>query len=445
MKRIVLATSGSLGDLHPYIAIGLGLKSHGYGVTIATAAAYRRKVESEGLEFHPMRPDIAPSLYTPEIFRRANDLVTGTEYLLKELVLPNVESMYEDLLDACRGADLLVIHPVLFAAPVVAEKLQLKWISIALAPGTFVSAYDPPLLPPFPWLHALRHFGPLPNQLVFDLFRRVTRSWMKPIDDLRERAGLAPASKHPLHAGMFSPFATLACFSGLLGSPQPDWPPNTQVTGFPFYDKGEPEQRPDTELQDFLAGAEPPVVFTLGSSAVMDAGNFYQTSLEAIQRIGCRAVFLTGSKTNRPSGDIPKSVFIAQYAPYSELFPRAAAIVHQGGAGTTAQALRAGTPMLVVPFLHDQPDNAFRLKQMGVARVIRRARYTGDVAARNLEALLGDPGYGVRARAVGAQIRMDDGVGNACRALEFWLDTKPDFRSILEHESALQLTNSHQM
>jgi UDP:flavonoid glycosyltransferase YjiC (YdhE family) len=444
MKRIVLATSGSLGDLHPYIAIGVELKRRGFEVTIATAETYRRKVCGEGLGFCPIRPDIAPSLYTPEIFRRANDLRTGTKYLIKELVLPYVDNMYEDLLQACAGADLLVIHPILFVAPVVAEKLKMKWLSVALSPSTFVSAYDPPLLPPFPWLHALRHFGPVPNRLVLDLFRRITRSWMNPIDQLRERVGLPPATKHPIHAGMFSPFGTLGCFSQVLGLPQPDWPSNTRVTGFTFYDKQEREEGLEPALEDFLVSGDAPVVFTLGSSAVMDAGNFYQASFDAVERIGCRAVFLTGTQErNRPQGNIAQSVFISDYAPYSKVFPRAAAVVHQGGIGTTAQSLRAGVPMLVVPFLHDQPDNAFRVKRMGVARIVRRACYSADAAAQNLNWLLTEGSYRERAQAAAAQLRAEDGVANACRAIEqLWADSENASDCCIVYEPALQLTNS---
>lgn len=423
MSRIVLATSGSFGDLHPYIAVGVGLLARGHDVTIATVETYREKVTGEGLSFRPVRPDIAPSLYNPEVFARANDLRTGTEYLLRELVLPHVEEMYEDLLEAATGADLFVIHQVLFAAPLVAEKLKLKWASVVLAPSAFVSAYDPPLLPPLPWLHPLRHLGPLPNHLMFQLFRKLTRKWMKPVDDLRRRLGLPPAEKHPIHDGMFSPLATLAWFSPVLGSPKPDWPINTQITGYAFYDRRDAHEGIDCELLDFVRAGEPPVIFTLGSSAVIDAGNFYQHSFEAIEQLGRRAVFLIGSEPkNRPRGVIPPSVFLAEYAPYSELFPYAAAIVHQGGAGTTGQALRAGVPMLVVPFMHDQPDNAFRVKCLGVARVLSRARYNAASAASELNLLLHRPEYATKARSIGAHVRLENGVADACLALERLLD-----------------------
>ena len=439
MKHIVLSTSGSLGDVHPYIAIGVELKLRGHRVTIATSKAYRQTVQSEGLEFHHVRPDIAPDLYTPEIFRRANDLKTGTAYLVRELVLPYTQEMYDDLTAACTGADLLVIHPILFAAPMVAEKLRMKWLSVVLAAGSFGSAYDMPLMPPLPWLHALRRLGPGFNRLVLKGIYGFTRGWMKPIDELREREGLPPATESPLHKGMYSPFGTLACFSRLLGTPQPDWPAKTEQTGYVFYDKHESAEELDPALENFLSAGEPPIVFTLGTSAVIDPGNFYQASFEAIKRVGRRAVFLIGKQeANRPQGEIPPSIFVSGYAPYSKLFPRAAAVVHQGGAGTTAQTLRAGVPMLVVPYLHDQPDNAFRMKRLGVARVLQREVYNARSASENLRIILEDGRYAEQARAAAQQIALEDGVGNCVRVIERVLDLKQEAGVDGEREATLE-------
>jgi len=129
--------------------------------------------------------------------------------------------------------------------------------------------------------------------------------------------------------------------------------------------------------------------------------------------------FLVGADPrNRLQSPLPKTVFVAGQAPYSELFPKAAAVVHQGGIGTTAQALRAGVPMLVVPFMHDQPDNAFRVSRLGVARVVSRASYNADRAAANLKFLLDRQDYTVRAKCLAERIQQEDGVASACAALE---------------------------
>jgi UDP:flavonoid glycosyltransferase YjiC (YdhE family) len=218
---------------------------------------------------------------------------------------------------------------------------------------------------------------------------------------------------------MFSPFGTLGWFSPLLAAPQPDWPVHTQITGFPIYDKRTPGEGLDPELEEFLRNGDPPVVFTLGSSAVVDAGSFYEQSREAIRRLGCRAVFLMGDQNHFRNGAMgSEDVFYTDYAPYSLLFARAAAVVHQGGIGTVAQTMHAGVPSLVVPRGLDQPDNAFRVRSLGIARVLSRSRYNAARAASNIKALLANPDYARSARAVGLAERGEDGVAAACTVLE---------------------------
>jgi UDP:flavonoid glycosyltransferase YjiC (YdhE family) len=218
---------------------------------------------------------------------------------------------------------------------------------------------------------------------------------------------------------MFSPYGTQAWFSPVLAKPQPDWPANTRVTGFPFYDKLEAGHALSPELHAFLNGGPPPVVFTLGSSAVFAAGRFFEESAAAAERLGIRAVLLVGGDSrNLPGRALPETITVAPYAPYSELFPRAAAVVHQGGIGTTAQALRAGTPMLVAPFSHDQPDNGARAERLGCARVLSLKNYRARTAAGELRAILSDRKYSDSASAVARMVAAEDGVGPACDGLE---------------------------
>jgi UDP:flavonoid glycosyltransferase YjiC (YdhE family) len=160
-------------------------------------------------------------------------------------------------------------------------------------------------------------------------------------------------------------------------------------------------------------------VFTLGSAAVLAAGDFYEQSARAAMRLGLRAVLLIGADArNRPRSALPDSICIAEYAPYSALFPRAALVVHQGGVGTTAQCLRAGRPMLIMPYSHDQPDNARRMKRLGVAEVIQRSSYKPWRVAHRLKAMLAEPEYEQKARSVAAVLAQEDGVKTACDALE---------------------------
>ena len=212
---------------------------------------------------------------------------------------------------------------------------------------------------------------------------------IQPVYSLRAEVGL-PRGEQPLLAGQHSPTLVLALFSSVFGKPQPDWPPNTRAVGFSFYDRrdyfGESEVEPD--LLKFLNDGPPPIVFTLGSSAFWVAKDFYRDSIKAAQALGQRALLLIGHERNLPSEPLPDGVAAFEYAPFGEVFPRALAVVHPGGVGTTGQGLRAGRPVLIVPHAHDQFDNAARVVRLGCGRSIPRPRYNAETAARELAALL---------------------------------------------------------
>jgi len=212
----------------------------------------------------------------------------------------------------------------------------------------------------------------------------------------------------------------LALFSSVIAPRQPDWPPQTRVTGFPFYDRRDragDDAALDPELVKFLDAGAPPVVFTLGSSAVYVAGDFYRESIKAARAAGVRALLLVGEKQYRPTA-LPEGVAAFDYAPYGKLLPHARAVVHQGGIGTTAQGLRAGIPALVVPFSHDQFDNGSRVVRTGTGRMLPRSKYNASSAARELRALLADESYTTRAVEVGRQVRSEDGASAAADAIE---------------------------
>ena len=161
------------------------------------------------------------------------------------------------------------------------------------------------------------------------------------------------------------------------------------------------------------------MVFTLGSAAVLAAGKFYEVSAKAAIRLGIRAVLLIGTDPrNRLRTPLPDTICVAEYAPYSRLFSGAAMVVHQGGVGTTAQCLRAGKPMLIMPYSHDQPDNARRMKRLKVARVIQRGNYKPWRVARRLKAMLAKPKLAQQAESVAQLLSHEDGVRTACDALE---------------------------
>jgi rhamnosyltransferase subunit B len=349
------------------------------------------------------------------------DIKKGTERGLREFLFPAIRDSYHDLLEAVTaggGADLLVTGELAYAGPIVAEKTGVPWASYVLAPLSFFSGYDPPVLPPYPILSKVPSIVPRIGRLVPRFARMVTRKWSEPLYALRHELGL-PEGENPIFDAKHSPSLVLALFSRVLGDPQPDWPPNTLITGFAFYDGDAGKTDLAPELEKFLAAGPPPLVFTLGSAAVMAAGDFYEQSAKAVELLGERAILLVGNDPhNRPSQPLSERICIAPYAPFSKIFPRASAIIHQGGVGTTAQALKAGRRMLVMPYSHDQPDNARRVRHLGVAKVIQRKNYVVDKAADKIKALLEDATYSERATEVARVIAQEDGVATACDALE---------------------------
>lgn len=411
-SRIVIASWGSYGDVYPYIGVGKALQARGHHVILALPRYYGEMVEREGLEARPVGPDIDPS--DRDLIARVMEPATGPEALIRDWLMPSLRQSYDELCEAAVGADLLVTHPATFAGPVLAQQRELPWVATALAPMSFFSASDLPAFPPAPRLVHLRRLGPSVGRLMLRAARHATRTWAEPVYRLRAALGL-PRGGHPIFEGQFSPILNLALFSRVMAAPQPDWPPHVEETGFVFYNGPDPLS---PELETFLAAGPPPVVFTLGTSAVGAAGAFYEESAAAAARLGLRAVLLTGGfEDNRPRRTVSPDILIVDRAPHQLLFPRAAAIVHQGGIGTTGQALRAGRPTLIVPHSHDQPDNAFRVTNLGVARTIFPRAYRAARVARELGRLLGDARYTTRAAAVAASVRAEDGAEAAAAAI----------------------------
>src|SRR5215203_169290 len=294
--KIVFAVFGSLGDMHPMNALGIELKKRGHQVIFATMDFYREKIETLGFEFRPLRPHLVPD--DKELARKLMDARKGSELLLKELILPNLRPMYDDLTEAVRDADLFVSTEVVFAAPSVAEKTGIKWITTTLAPGTFLSAYDPFVPPTALWLRHFRFLSRTFHGALFGLVRKWIDSWFDEYREFRREIGLPPG-RNPLFEGK-SELLNLAMFSRVLGKPQPDWAISTLQTGFCFYDGRDDYGGISEDLQAFLEAGEPPVVFTLGSAAVLDARDFFEESARAARILGRRAVLLYGMFNDAP-------------------------------------------------------------------------------------------------------------------------------------------------
>lgn len=420
MGKIVLSTFGSLGDLHPMVALGLELKNHGHHIRFATMDFYRERIEMLGFEFVSMAPHVSPEdiANLPEMM----DAKKGTEKVLREIIIGSVRPMYDDLIGAVTDADLLITGEVVYAAKSVVEKTGIKWVSTTLAPVSLFSAYDPSVPPPAPWFENLRGLPVLFHRGFVELVRWHVSGWLDPYREFRRELGL-DENHNPIFEGKYSDLFHLIMFSKVLAMPQPDWPANAVQTGFCFYDgQGDSGTMPDG-LAEFLDAGEPPIVFTLGSAAVMDPRDFFDDSIKAATELGRRAVLLYGVFSDPPAG-LTEDIVGFDYAPYSLLFPRAACVVHQAGVGTTGQVLRAGVPHLIVPYSHDQPDNAARCRRSGVAEIVGRDKYNARSAAKALRQILSDRTYRENAAKLKQIVDSENGTVTACNAIEQVLRTK---------------------
>jgi UDP:flavonoid glycosyltransferase YjiC (YdhE family) len=333
---------------------------------------------------------------------------------MEEVIFPAVRDSYADLLSIVNGRDLLLTHPATYAGPLLAYKIGIPWISTVLAPTSFMSAYDPPVPPFWPWLVQLRRLGPRFMKRVIAVAKKSYRP--EAIDRFRAELGIHDYG-NAVFEGQHSPKRVLALFSSVFAAAQPDWPKQTSITGFAFYDGGD-ESEVSSELLRFLDAGPPPIVFTLGSSAVWVARDFFQQSVAAAKALGRRAVLLIGDERNLPTEPLPTDIIAVDYAPYQVLLPRACLMVHHGGVGTTSEGLRAGIPTLIVPFAFDQSDNAAHAARLGTSRTVYRSQYSATRVTKELGILLDRPHYAETAKAVSNYLRHENGARVACDLIE---------------------------
>ncbi len=376
---------------------------------IATSAAYADYIRGEGLDFAPIRPDADDLIARVglELGEMARKMAVDDKFLFDTLIFPHLRESYDDLLAASADAVAIVSHSLAFSARLVAETLGLPLVTALLSPMMLYSAYDPPLGSRAPF----RRAPAWPMEIAYNRFllwslSHVLALWAEPLRRLRGELGLRPRYGLDLLLGVGSSALLVGLFSPVLAPRQPDHA-RTFIAGHTFHDRylgG----AVTPALNAFLDAGDPPIVFTLGSFVARAGLDFYKDGVAAARQLGRRALLLVDEDdVDALRMDMPPEVHVAPYAPHSKIFPRARAIVHHGGIGTTGQALRAGRPQLVTPFLGDQFDNAERLRRLGVARVVDGKTATKAALAQELAEL--GPLDDARAAAVAESVRHEDG------------------------------------
>jgi len=419
-KKIVLSTLGSHGDIHPFIALGKALKMRGYAPVLATTDLYRDVAEREGLAFSAVRPsqhEVLQGLGLT-IEELARKTLADDTYLIR-VIQTSLAASYADLLSIVEDADLVLTHRIAYAAKCAAEKCSVPHVDIALSPMLFFSAHDPPFGGPAPFARKPSRVGRAWNRSLYSLIKTLARPYCREALRFRAEIGLPANGDVPFLQDSVA-CAGFGLFSPMLAAAQPDFPSAAAIVGSTFHDGGETAPL-DIELEDFLSAGEPPLVMTLGSFAALDGAEILRGGVEAARRLHRRVVVIAGRDDAKNfAHQAGPDVLVRGYAPHSTVFSRAAVVMHHGGVGTAAQALRSGRPQLIIPFFADQPDNAGRIARLGCARVLPRRNFTARRAEAHLQALLERSDYAENAQRIAGGIAMEDGAAEAARLVAEW-------------------------
>jgi UDP:flavonoid glycosyltransferase YjiC (YdhE family) len=408
-----ILTIGSRGDVQPYVALGVGLQNAGHTVTLATFADFEPFVRQHGLDFAPIAGDIRKLLETDEGHGMLNTagrplhLMHGVRRVVR-LVEPLLTQIVRDVWRACQGADRVVAASLLYYYG--------DYMAHILDVPLYLSSHGPKAptrIFPQLWFPDLSAWLPVGegyyNILTHHVAQQLLGRFRAPLLARPWRAAFG----EPLPAmSSRRPLPTLYCYSPTVLPKPIDWDDQQHVTGYWFLD-GTSDWQPSAELLDFLQVGSSPVCVGFGSMGSNEPEEMTRTVVGALRRSRQRGILLTGWGGLR-AGDLPGNVFEAGDVPYAWLFPQAAAVVHHGSAGTSAECLRAGVPSVTVPFFADQPFWAQRVWTLGAGtRPIPRKMLSVERLAEAITTAVSDGDMQRRAAGLGRRIRAEDGVRRA--------------------------------
>jgi UDP:flavonoid glycosyltransferase YjiC (YdhE family) len=415
--RIAINALGTRGDIQPYVALGIGLKRAGHEVRLVTHAIFRELVNQHGLTLYSLDLDPREVLLTESLSQLGNNPIRVNQWI-EHRFAPVLGSVFEATFQAARDAELMVNSGLSIAGWHVAEKLGIPAVAAYLWPAT-PSRYMPGAtgqIPP-PWIPFKGLFNYLSTKLSNQLFFRLLSPLVNRCRDqvlglrpltLRDYWSLdSPASQAPLVYG----------FSSAVVPKPPDWGPNQQIAGYWFLDADE-GYVPDPALAQFLQAGEPPVCVGFGSMVEQDRRAMPQLVADALAAVGQRGILLSGW-SEFGAELLTDSVFAIDAVPHDWLFPRVRAVVHHGGAGTTAAALRDGLPSVIVPSFADQFFWGWRVHDLGAAAApILRVNLTDKRLAEAIGQVVHDESVRRQASLLGRQIRDEDGVVRATALID---------------------------
>jgi len=406
-KTILLCTIGSAGDVNPFIGIGQQLKKRGFRVILITSQYFESQARSAGLEFFGLgsAEDYQAIIQDPDLWSPDK----GFKVFADRVVFPIMEPAYEIIAGFDPSKTILVAQGQFFAAHIAHEKIGFPFITIQLQPAAFRSVYEFPLspvsLPPF----VIRGLFSLIDAFLLD------KLFAPNINRFRQRLNL-PAINNIFGGWMHSLQKNIGLFPDWFALPQPDWPPQTQLTGFAYYDQQDGNEELPKELESFLNAGSAPIIFTAGT-AMKHADQFFLDCIEACQRLGKRGILLTQHPEQLPA-DLPEGIEHFSYLPFSEVLPRALALVHHSGIGTTAQAMAAGIPQVIRPMAHNQPDTAARVEKLGIGATLSPKKFNASSLAEKLNTLITSQAVLDQCKTCAERIQPEQALNDTCTVIE---------------------------
>ena len=413
--RITVFCIGSRGDVQPYVALGAGLKRAGHQVTIGTHETFQEMVETNGLRFSPVEGNPRELLQT-EAGRRWIEADSNPFSFFSGLIRLSLSLfglLTRDAWEACKNAEAIVYSPLGLCCHSIAEKLKIPCCMAPLQPVSQTTSFASPMFPPVA-------LGKLYNvathkaacQFVWQPFRKAFNRWRT------ETLGLPPYSFWgPLTEIRKNNESLLNGFSPTILPRPSDWKSKCYVTGYWFLDQENGWEPPEGLLQ-FLSTGDPPVYIGFGSMSERDPKGLSQLLVRALQLAKQRGILLSGW-ADLPKEDLPESIFVIDSLPHDWLFPKMAAVVHHGGAGTTAAVFRAGVPNIVVPFFGDQHFWGAQVHKLGAGpKRISRKNLTAETLGDAIRRAVTDKNMQTAAQRLGEKIRAENGVLRAVEILE---------------------------
>ena len=410
--NVLLVALGSAGDVFPFLGLGRALLARGHQVRLLTNGHFEPVVRQSGLKFVELgtEDDYQSITSDPKLWNP----LPGIRLVAEGLILRNMRRTFEIVRQQNVPGETVVAAPLTaFGARIANERLGVPLVTVCLQPSALRSAIRPPVIRPLP---LSRHLPRAWNRLLFGLsdwavFDPLVR---RETNVFRSEVGLGPI-RGGFMSWSFSLGRIVGLFPEWFGPPAADWPSCVRLCQFPLYDASETTPV-EPQAAMFLEAGPLPIVFTPGS-AMRHASKFFRACVDACRLMGVRGVLVSPFRDQVPL-ELPRSVHVIDSIPFSRLFAGAAAVVHHGGIGTSAQALRAGAPQLVMPMAFDQHDNADRLEKLGVARSLLPRGFRGAAVARALRELLDSPSVATSCRSAADRLRRVDPLVEACRWIE---------------------------